>query len=147
MISLKQSEEFDWKDFNNLADSYLNQKNEAKHRTGVSRYYYGTFCTARDFLNENNLYLNENSKKTMHSKKSDVHRETSKIFRKHPKLQKNNMGKTISKELDKIRKMRNEADYNKSTSKSMKKMIIKSKIKSQRILELIEKLNLKKKLV
>ena len=57
----------------------------------------------------------------MHSKKSDVHRETSKIFRKHPKLQKNNMGKTISKELDKIRKMRNEADYNKNTSRSMKK--------------------------
>lgn len=108
---MKQSEEFEWCEFNNLADSYINQSNEAKQRTGVSRYYYGTFCTTRDFLNENDIFLNEKSKKTMHSKRSDVHGETSKIFRKHERFRKNNIGKTISKELDKLRKMRNDADY------------------------------------
>lgn len=60
---MKQSEEFEWCEFNNLADSYINQSNEAKQRTGVSRYYYGTFCTTRDFLNENDIFLNEKSKK------------------------------------------------------------------------------------
>lgn len=138
---MKQTNEFDWREFNNLADSYIEQTNEAKQRTGVSRYYYGTFCTTRDFLNENNIYLNENSKKTMQSKKSDVHGETSKIFRKHEKFKKNNIGKTISKELDKLRKMRNEADYDKITSDSLDDLILKSKIKSERILELLDEVN------
>ena len=138
---MKQSEEFEWCEFNNLADSYINQSNEAKHRTGVSRYYYGTFCTTRDFLNENDIFLNEKSKKTMHSKRSDVHGETSKIFRKHERFRKNNIGKTISKELDKLRKMRNDADYNKITSDSLNKMMLKSKIKSERVLQLLDELN------
>lgn len=134
---MKQSEEFEWCEFNNLADSYINQSNEAKQRTGVSRYYYATFCTTRDFLNENDIFLNEKSKKTMHSKKSDIHGETSKIFRKHERFKKNNIGKTISKELDKLRKMRNEADYDKITSDSLNKMMLKSKIKSERVLQLL----------
>lgn len=138
---MKQTNEFDWREFNNLADSYIEQTNEAKQRTGVSRYYYGTFCTTRDFLNENNIYLNEKSKKTMQSKKSDVHGETSKIFRKHEKFKKNNIGKTISKELDKLRKMRNEADYDKITSDSLDDLMLKSKIKSERILELLDEVN------
>lgn len=138
---MKQSEEFEWCEFNNLADSYINQSNEAKQRTGVSRYYYGTFCTTRDFLNENDIFLNEKSKKTMHSKKSDIHGETSKIFRKHERFKKNNIGKTISKELDKLRKMRNEADYDKITSDSLNKMMLKSKIKSERVLQLLDELN------
>ena len=119
----------------------IKQTNEAKQRTGVSRYYYGAFCTTRDFLNENNIYLNEKSKKTMQSKKSDVHGETSKIFRKHEKFKKNNIGKTISKELDKLRKMRNEADYDKITSDSLDKMMLKSKIRSERILKLLNEVN------
>ena len=57
---MKQTNEFDWREFNNLADSYIEQTNEAKQRTGVSRYYYGTFCTTRDFLNENDLDLKLN---------------------------------------------------------------------------------------
>lgn len=138
---MKQSEEFEWCEFNNLADSYINQSNEAKQRTGVSRYYYGTFCTTRDFLNENDIFLNEKSKKTMHSKRSDVHGETSKIFRKHERFRKNNIGKTISKKLDKLRKMRNNADYNKITSDSLNKMMLKSKIKSERVLQLLDELN------
>ena len=138
---MKQTNEFDWREFNNLADSYIEQTNEAKQRTGVSRYYYGAFCTTRDFLNENNIYLNEKSKKTMQSKKSDVHGETSKIFRKHEKFKKNNIGKTISKELDKLRKMRNEADYDKITSDSLDDLMLKSKIKSERISELLDEVN------
>lgn len=136
-----EQSEFDWKEFNNLADSYVGQTNEAKQRTGVSRYYYGTFCTTRDFLNENNIYLNQKSEKTMHSKKADVHGETSKIFRKHAKFKKNKIGKAISKELDKLRKMRNQADYDKITSDSLDNMLLKSKIRSERILELLDKLN------
>lgn len=77
----------------------------------------------------------------MHSKKSDVHGETSKIFRKHERFKQNNIGKTISKELDKLRKMRNEADYDKITSDSLNKMMLKSKIKSERVLQLLDEIN------
>ena len=134
---MDRTDEFNWNDFNNLADSYINQNNKAKQRTGISRYYYGTFCTMRDFLNENKIYLNKKSENTMNSKKSDVHGETSKIFRNHSKFQKDNIGKIISKELDKLRKMRNEADYDKITSNSLDRMIINSKIKSEKILKLL----------
>lgn len=77
----------------------------------------------------------------MNSKNVDVHGETSKIFRKHDKFQKNNIGKTISKELDKLRKMRNQADYDKHISNSLEEMMLKSKFKSEKILKLFKKLN------
>lgn len=138
---MNDSDGFEWYEFNNLADSYVNEDDEAKQRTGVSRYYYGTFCTARDFLNDNDIYLNQNSKKIMKSKKADVHGEISKIFRKHDKFQKNNIGPIISKELDKLRKMRNEADYDRFTSNNLDDMILKSKLRSEKILELLAKFN------
>ena len=46
---MKQTNEFDWREFNNLADSYIEQTNEAKQRTGVSRYYYDTFALQETF--------------------------------------------------------------------------------------------------
>ena len=88
-------------------------QNPAKQRTGVSRFYYGSFCTSRDFINENKTYLNEKSKKIMTSKSVDAHGETSKIFKHHAKFKKGNKGKIISKNLNKLRKMRNQVDYDK----------------------------------
>ena len=93
-----------------------------------------------DFLNRNKYYLNNKSKKIMTSNKSDVHNETSKIFRKHKKFNNNEIGKIISKELNKLRKMRNQADYNQFNN-NIDNMIKKSKIRSERILKLLKKLN------
>lgn len=138
---MSKLEPFEWTDFNILANSYLNENNESKQRTAISRYYYGSFCTTRDYLNENEIYLDKSSKEKMKSKKSDVHGETSKIFRKHEKFKQNNIGRDISKQLDKLRKMRNEADYDKITSDSLDKMMIKSKIRSETILKLLDELN------
>lgn len=135
------SEEFDWVEFNNLADSFLNEDNEAKQRTGISRYYYGTFCIARDFLKENGIFLNNHSKKILNSKNPEVHREISNIFKKHNQFQKNKYGRIISNDLNKLRKMRNEADYDGKTSHSLEYMMKKSKNKSERILGILEKLN------
>lgn len=94
-----ENEEFDWKEFTNLAVEYIDDNNPAKQRTGVSRFYYGSFCTSRDFINENKTYLNEESKKIMTSKSVDVHGKTSKIFKHHKKFKKGNKGKIISKNL------------------------------------------------
>lgn len=76
----------------------------------------------------------------MTSKKADVHNETSKIFRNHEDLNRNAIGKFISKDLNKLRRMRNKADYDKVSS-NLDEMLQKSKIKSERILELLNNLN------
>lgn len=136
-----ENEEFDWKEFTNLAVEYIDDNNPAKQRTGVSRFYYGSFCTSRDFINENKTYLNEKSKKIMTSKSVDAHGETSKIFKHHAKFKKGNKGKIISKNLNKLRKMRNQEDYDKIISKPLSQMINDSEKLSKRILELLNELN------
>ena len=85
-----ENEEFDWKEFTNLAVEYIDDNNPAKQRTGVSRFYYGSFCTSRDFINENKTYLNEKSKKIMTSKSVDAHGETQKY---------SNITKNLKKEI------------------------------------------------
>ena len=114
---------------------------QQKQRTGVSRFYYGSFCTSRDFINENKTYLNEKSKKIMTSKSVDAHGETSKIFKHHAKFKKGNKGKIISKNLNKLRKMRNQVDYDKIISTPLSQMINDSEKLSKRILELLNELN------
>ena len=111
---MKNQEKFEWSKFRDLGIEYLDEDNPAKQRTGVSRFYYSAFCSSRDFLNENKTYLDKKSEKIMTSKNVDVHRETSKIFKNHPKFKKDNKGKIISKNLNKLRKMRNQADYDNS---------------------------------
>ena len=41
---------FDWKEYVKLANSYMNENNPAKQRTGISRFYYGSFCSSRDLI-------------------------------------------------------------------------------------------------
>lgn len=145
---MKNQNEFEWLEFTDLGMEYLNETNRTKQRTGISRFYYGAFCSSRDFLNENKTYLDEKSEKIMTSKNVDVHRETSKIFKNHPKFKKENKGKIISKNLNKLRKMRNQADYDKTTEKPLSKMINESKRISDIILDSLKNLNwiqLKKK--
>lgn len=132
--------DFEWDDFYTLADSYSTTSNKAKQRTGISRYYYSAFCSSRDYLNKNKIYLNKKSKKIMTTKDSRVHFETGHIFRKHPNFKNNPDGRLISKNLIKLRKMRNEADYDKITSHPLKKMLKNSKILSKEILDLLKKL-------
>ena len=52
-----------------------------------------------------------------------------------------NKGKIISKNLNKLRKMRNQVDYDKLISKPLSQMINDSEKLSKRILELLNELN------
>lgn len=56
-------------------------------------------------------------------------------------FKKGNKGKIISKNLNKLRKMRNQADYDKIISKPLSQMINDSEKLSKRILELLNELN------
>ena len=114
---MTEQEPFDWNDFYILGNSYLTTINPAKQRTGISRFYYSAFCNSRDMINKNKTYLNRKSEEIMTSKrKGNVHQETRKIFKNHPKYKNDRKCRLISRNLNKLRKMRNEADYDKITS-------------------------------
>lgn len=74
-------------------------------------------------------------------KRGNVHQETRKIFKNHPNYKNDKKGRIISQNLNKLRKIRNEADYDKTTSKSLKQMLENSKSRSKYILDLLNELN------
>ena len=52
------SNNFDWYEYYELANSYSDEEDNAKLRTGIGRYYYSSFLESRDFILENNIFLN-----------------------------------------------------------------------------------------
>lgn len=138
---MSKQDSFNWIDFFNLGNSYMKEKSPEKQRTGISRFYYSAFCSSRDLINEKQTYLGSKSKEIMTSKNSDVHNETSKIFKKHENYKEDRKGRLISRNLNKLRKMRNEADYDKVTSKPLQKMLKNSKSRSKYILDLLSEFN------
>ena len=136
---MSEEKSFDWYNFVKLANTYIDEDDPAKQRTGISRFYYGPFCSSRDLINEKQAYLNKKSRNIMTSKKGEVHLETRNIYRNHPAFRRN--GKIIAKNLDKLRKMRNKADYDKTTTQPLDKMLKNSKLRSERILELLKEYN------
>ena len=112
---------FNWQEYYNLACELAKSNNPAKKRSSISRAYYGSFISCRNFLLENNLFLGRKSKRVMESESPEIHKEVYKIFREyHYKFnrkdndfyQKNLVGKKISSRLSDLRKSRNKADYN-----------------------------------
>jgi len=138
---MKKIIEFNWSEFIDLGIEYINDNNPAKQRTGISRFYYGAFCSSRDLINKKGTYIDNESKKIMTSKSADAHRETSKIFKHHEAYKKDEKGKIISKNLNKLRKMRNKADYDKIIGQPLGLMINESKILSERILKLLKEIS------
>jgi len=86
---------FDWKDFIRLSEELIKRSDEASLRSGISRAYYGVFCIAR------------NKQGLKHYKKPDVHREVIARYMNS----KNNQEQEIGQLLDKLRRERNDADY------------------------------------
>ena len=61
------SNNFDWYEYYELANSYSDEEDNAKLRTGIGRYYYSSFLESRDFILENNIFLNPFNEKIMKS--------------------------------------------------------------------------------
>ena len=47
---MNSNNSFNWKDFNDIADILISLNTDAAYRTAINRYYYSTFCHARDYL-------------------------------------------------------------------------------------------------
>ena len=136
-----KNNDFDWHEYFELANSYSNEEDIAKLRTGVGRYYYSTFLESRDFILENNMFLNPFNEKIMKSTSGRVHQETRHTFKYHPKLNRNNAGTKISQSLNVLRKYRNMADYDSENPKNIKHVYNRCKIKAKKIFDLLDELN------
>lgn len=92
---------FDWMKFVILASILLKSDEEEYIRAGISRYYYGIFGIIRRYLInvKHNYYLNHKS--------GEVHYEILEELR----LSDDITEKEISKFFNKLRKVRNQADY------------------------------------
>ncbi|MBQ9161012.1 MAG: hypothetical protein IJ122_06800 [Methanobrevibacter sp.] len=138
---MTNNDNFDWYDYYRLADSYSNENDPAKLRTGIGRFYYSSFLESRDFILENKTFLNEYNKNIMQSTSGRVHKETRNTFNNHPRLNTTNTGVKIAQRLNVLRKYRNMADYDSTNPKHLKHVYDRCKSKSKRIFELLDELN------
>lgn len=88
---------FVWSQFLDHAKSIQTQ-GEAQCRTAISRAYYAVYCTARDKLAESQIQL---------SKSADTHEQVRNYFN----LSGDYDSKKIAAELDRLRVLRNNSDY------------------------------------
>lgn len=94
---------FNWKDFVSFAEVLLNRAEEACYRSSISRAYYGIFCIAR----------NKKSYKNYKPKEGEnIHWIVINEYKNSSNINDQNIGRI----LDKLRKSRNDADYNEDKS-------------------------------
>lgn len=110
---------FDWYEYYELANSYSDEEDIAKLRTGMGRFYYSSFLESRDFILKNGMFLNHLNEKIMKSTSGRVHQETRLTFKNHVKLNINNAGAKIAQNLNVLRKYRNMVDYNSKNPKNI----------------------------
>lgn len=89
---------FDWRDYVSLAEHLLNFTEEAYLRSSISRSYFGAFCIARDKRGYQD-YKGKNGE-NIHWKVINEYRNSD-----------NSRDQNIGRILDKLRRARNEADY------------------------------------
>lgn len=136
-----KEDNFDWHEYFDLADSYKNEEDIAKLRTGIGRYYYSSFLESRDYIIENNMFLNPYNEKIMTSTSGRVHQETRFTFRNHPQFKNNNHGIKIAQSLNVLRKYRNIVDYDSRNPKNLKHSYERYRMKANKIFELLNELN------
>lgn len=94
---------FDWKDYIDLAEELLNRTEESYHRSSISRAYYGVFCIAKNKKGYRNYKL---------KKGENIHWIVINAYKNSSDINEQNIGRI----LDKLRKSRNDADYDESRS-------------------------------
>ena len=97
---------FDWSEYFNLAKELAETSEEAKLRSAVSRSYYSAFCLARNYLRdiEQDPTLSRNKTYGI-----NVHKYVADEFIHHQS--KSPTRREIGKDLSRLRRMRNQADY------------------------------------
>jgi uncharacterized protein (UPF0332 family) len=92
---------FDWMDYVKLAEELLNRAEESCYRSSISRAYYGVFCIARN--KKINRNYDPKDRKRIHWVVINAYKNSSDVNEQN-----------IGLILDKLRKSRNDADYDDS---------------------------------
>lgn len=94
---------FEWSDFCGVADELAKNSNEAYIRSSIDRYYYSLFGSSREYL------IKQREKYFLKRGGRDIHQRVKDELVKSENLNENELGET----LDKLRKYRNQASYDK----------------------------------
>ncbi|MEG4288229.1 HEPN domain-containing protein [Microcoleus sp. C2C3] len=97
---------FDWEEYFNLAKELAATTEEAKLRSAISRAYYSVFCLARNYLRDI-----QQDPRLSRNKTYDIndHQYVAEEFIHNPSKSQTMI--EIGKDLSRLRKMRNNADY------------------------------------
>lgn len=117
---------FDWSQYLNLAKEFLGQptspaSQEAKMRSAISRAYYAAFISARNYLQETEGHSIPTT--------ADAHKYVVQQFKQSADRERQNIGRN----LEKLRRDRNAADYKNNVPELFKMSKIAVK-RSQRVL-------------
>ena len=129
---------FDWYKFYKVGCRLYEQGSEEDLRTAINRFYYGSFCYARDYLISNNIFHDNTLKKDLCSGKSIAHETTRVIFKKEKRLINHKDGKKIHDWLLDLRDYRNKVDYDSNNDFQLDFMAKQSKIYSKKIFDTID---------
>lgn len=122
---------FNWSDYlilaQNLAGKTSLQCQEAGFRSAISRAYYAAFCSARNLLIQKGYNISSSSK---------THKEVQDIFMNRGDI----TSKEIQSNLDRLRKDRNDADYEDQFPGKLDKKTISDLFFAQRIIDDLAKI-------
>ena len=97
---------FDWSEYFNLAKELAETSKEAELRSAVSRAYYSAFCLARNYLRDI-----QQDPKLWRQKTYDINAHQYVAEKFSYNQSKSQIMIEIGKDLSRLRKMRNKADY------------------------------------
>jgi uncharacterized protein (UPF0332 family) len=97
---------FDWSEYFNLAKELAETSKEAELRSAVSRAYYSAFCLARNYLRDI-----QQDTKLWRKKTYDINAHQYVAEKFIYNQSKSQTMREIGKDLSRLRKMRNKADY------------------------------------
>ena len=97
---------FDWSEYFNLAKELAETSKEAELRSAVSRSYYSAFCLARNYLRDI-----QQDTKLWRKKTYDINAHQYVAEKFIYNQSKSQTMREIGKDLSRLRKMRNKADY------------------------------------
>ncbi|MCC3408211.1 MAG: HEPN domain-containing protein [Microcoleus sp. PH2017_10_PVI_O_A] len=126
---------FDWSEYLNLAQELAARNEESKLRSAVSRAYYSVFCLARNYLRDI-----EQDPRLSRNKTYDIndHQYVAEEFiYNRSKSQKIT---EIGRNLTRLRKIRNQADYE-DTIFQLQKEVVRSLSLAQNIISALRELS------
>ena len=137
---IENSDTFDWYEFYEMGCLLLKKGDEKSLRTAINRFYYASFCRARDYLIKNNIYHNEDLNDKLHSDKSIVHSATRDLFKYATEFRNSGTGRTIHDKLLELRDYRNSVDYDSNKINNLIFYARRSEVDSKKLFNLIQDL-------